>query len=95
MVFLAFTTIFHREYTLRIYNLSFENKVKTLLCPTSAIICRLVNKYIKIVFKGRDKLDEGNHPLSLTFQPLLPDTESESDTSDFESESDSSTDCDN
>jgi hypothetical protein len=75
-------------------SLSFIDQVKSLLCPTSAEICRLVNKYIKIIFKGRDKLDDGASPSSLTFLPsiIMDGTDSESDGS--LSDSESSTDCD-
>jgi hypothetical protein len=45
--------------------LPMQDKVKTLLCPTQPEIVRLVNRYIKIVMEGRDKLDEGCEVASL------------------------------
>ena len=39
-------------------NLSLEGKFKTLLCPTTAITTKLVNRFIKNMFKGREKSDE-------------------------------------
>ena len=32
----------------------------TMLCPTTPIAAKLVNKYIKLVFEVRKKLDEGS-----------------------------------
>ena len=39
--------------------LSIENKTVTLLCPTSVLSAKLVNKYIKILFKGDRNLADG------------------------------------
>ena len=39
-------------------NLSLEEKFRILLCPTTAITIKLVNKFIKNMFKGREKYDE-------------------------------------
>ena len=75
-------------------NLSFKDKVKSLLCPINAIMCRVVNKYIKIVFRGRDKINNGADPSSLTFPPLIMSENSESDSDTSWSGSETSTDCD-
>ena len=75
-------------------DLSFEDKVKSLLCSKNATICRLVNKFIKIVFKGRDKIDDGAHPLSLTFPPTVTQSDSDSESEYVTSDSDGNTDCD-
>ena len=66
--------------------LSFNDKVKTLLCPINSQICRLVNKYIKIVFTGRDRLDGGEHPDTLTFPPRIELEEFEDEIDSLESE---------
>ena len=65
--------------------LSFNDKVKTLLCPINSQI--LVNKYIKIVFTGRDRLDGGEHPDTLTFPPRIKLEEFEDEIDSLESES--------
>ena len=75
-------------------NLSFEHKVRTMLCPINTQATKIVNKYIKIIFNARTKLDEG-HPLqSLTFPPDIfnyqaPSSESSGDSSESASDSDS------
>ena len=81
------------------HDLNFENKVKTLLCPNNLILGKIVNKYIKIIFRSRQKVDEGCPISSLTFPPMLnsfeDDNISESDSSSMsDSESDTSTDQD-
>ena len=40
-------------------SLSNEQKLKTILCPTSEIATKLVNKYIRLLFKTRKLLDDG------------------------------------
>ena len=40
-------------------DLSSEEKLKFILCPTSEIICKLVNKFLRIMFNARDNIDEG------------------------------------
>ena len=40
-------------------NLSNEQKIKYILCPTSEIMTKIVNKFIRIMFNARDKIDEG------------------------------------
>ena len=47
-------------------HLSPEERLKFILCPTSEILCKVVNKYIRIMFNARDNLDEG------TIQPCYP-----------------------
>ena len=74
--------------------LNLEDKVKTLLCPVNTLAAKLVNKYIKIIFNARAKLDEG-HPLSsLTFPPMITSLESQEDSSSSNSE-DSDSESDN
>ena len=41
------------------HNLSLEDKVRILLCPTNATAAKLTNKYIKLIFQNRTKLDNG------------------------------------
>ena len=38
--------------------LSLEEKFKVLLCPTTAKTVKLINKFIKIMFEGRKKIDQ-------------------------------------
>ena len=40
-------------------NLSKEHQAATLLCPTSVVTAKLVNRYIQLIFKVRKSLDEG------------------------------------
>ena len=39
--------------------LSEDQKIKFILCPTSEIITKVVNKYIRIIFNARDNIDKG------------------------------------
>ena len=39
--------------------LSDEQKLRVILCPTSGDITKVVNKFIRIIFNARDKIDEG------------------------------------
>ena len=48
--------------------LSIENKTATLLCPTSVLSAKLVNKYIKILFNIRNQLDEGVPILNMGYE---------------------------
>jgi hypothetical protein len=50
-----------------------EQKVLTMLCPATNVAAKLINKYIYIMFKGRDKIEEGLHPTLLTFPPQVLD----------------------
>ena len=52
-----------------ISNLSFENLVKTMLCPTTTQSAKLVNKYIAIMMRARKNIDDGLHVSNLTFPP--------------------------
>ena len=48
--------------------LRIENKTATLLCPTSVLAAKLVNKYIKILFNIRKQLDEGVPILNMGYE---------------------------
>ena len=39
--------------------LSDDEKMEVILCPTSDIMTKVVNKFIRIMFNARDKIDEG------------------------------------
>jgi hypothetical protein len=54
-------------------SLSREEKVRTMLCPASNAASKLINKFISIMFVGRDKIEEGLHPTLLTFPPQVVD----------------------
>ena len=72
-------------------NLSKEDKVKILLCPASNIAAKTVNKFIGLMFKAREKIDEGADPAQLTFPPqvILQDIDESDADSDVEGEYDS------
>ena len=54
------------------YNsLNVSDKISTILCPTSAIATKLVNKYVNILFKARKCIDSGDHISGLTFPPTV------------------------
>ena len=56
-----------------IMSLSKENKVKTMLCPTSPQAAKLVNKFIGIMFNARENIDKGENILSYpTWDPNQP-----------------------
>ena len=40
-------------------SLSFEQQFKFILCPTSEVVTKVVNKYIRIMFNARDNIDDG------------------------------------
>ena len=40
-------------------SMSDENRLKFILCPTSEVATKLVNKFIRIMFNARDKITEG------------------------------------
>ena len=48
--------------------LNIENKTATLLCPTSVLSSKLVDKYIKILFNIRKQLDEGVPILNMGYE---------------------------
>ena len=52
-------------------DLSREDKVKTLLCPATNIAAKSINKFIGLMFKAREKIDEGADPAQLTFPPQV------------------------
>jgi hypothetical protein len=75
-------------------HLSFEHKVRTMLCPVSTQAAKLVNKYVRIIFNSRSKLDDG-HPLStLTFPPMISSLESTDSVSESSEDSESDTESD-
>ena len=39
--------------------MSRKDKISTMLCPTSIKASKLINKYIDILFKARNLMDEG------------------------------------
>ena len=41
-----------------IFNLSTDDKIKTMLCPTSPQSAKLINKFIGIMFNARDTIDK-------------------------------------
>ena len=45
--------------------LSKEKLTATLLCPTSTVTAKLVNRYIQLIFEIRKSLDEGVPALNL------------------------------
>ena len=47
-----------------IKELSNQNMVYTILCPTSILKAKLINKFIKIMFETRKQLDDGNPVLN-------------------------------
>ena len=49
-------------------NLSKEHQAATLLCPTSVVTAKLVNRYIQLIFKVRKSLDEGVPALNLGYE---------------------------
>ena len=52
-------------------NMSDEDKLKTILCPSSTEAAKTVNKYIGILMMARDKLESGYNIDSLTY-PTRP-----------------------
>ena len=73
--------------------LSFEDKVKTVMCPFNTSAVKLVNKYIRIIFNARSRLDSGVPLSCLTFPPMVSsfvslDGSVITSSSDSESESD-------
>ena len=39
--------------------MSRQHKILTIICPTNTKAAKLVNKYIDILFKARNEIDEG------------------------------------
>ena len=52
-------------------SLTSNDKISTILCPTTATAAKLVNKYIDILFKSRKCIDSGEHISCLTFPPNI------------------------
>ena len=52
-------------------NLSFRDKLLTILCPTSAKAVKVTNKYISILFRARQSIDSGEHVNNMTFPPNI------------------------
>ena len=50
-------------------NLSADNKIKTILCPKSSAAVKTANKFIRIMFLARDKINEGS---SINTYPTMP-----------------------
>ena len=48
-------------------------QVQSMLCPTTTKAAKLVNKYIYIMFKARENIDQGEHISNLTFPPHVTD----------------------
>ena len=78
-------------------DLSREDKVKTLLCPATNIAAKSINKFIGLMFKAREKIDEGADPAHLTFPPqvFLQDSDESDTDSDVEGEYDSASGSEN
>ena len=55
----------------KILEYSQHDQVKIMLCPTTAQAAKLVNKYIYILLKARENLDNGEHITNLTFPPNI------------------------
>ena len=49
--------------------LSDNDKLSTIVCPTSARAAKITNKYIGILFRSRQNIDSGEHISNLTFPP--------------------------
>ena len=78
-------------------DLSREDKVKTLLCPATNIAAKSINKFIGLMFKAREKIDEGADPAQLTFPPqvFLQDFDESDTDSEVEGEYDSASSSEN
>ena len=48
-------------------------QVMSMLCPTNPQAAKSVNKYIKILFKARENIDNGYHISTMTFSPQVVD----------------------
>ena len=57
-------------------------QVKIMLCPSSAQATKLVNKYIHILIKARENIDNGDHITNLTFPPNIQNYQHLDDTLD-------------
>ncbi len=52
--------------------LSDEDKLKTMLCPTSVATVKTTNKYIGILMLARDSILEGNDISTMSYPTLTP-----------------------
>ena len=78
-----------------IRHLSDKALLVTLLCPVTAQVAKLINKFILIMFKARDKIQGGLHASLLTFPPVVDHYQNESvvDSSESECQSDTESTC--
>ena len=51
-----------------------DDKLARILCPTSTLMTKLVNKYFDILFKARKSLDEGSSLEELGQRNTIPPT---------------------
>ena len=60
-------------YIPNILSISAEHLIKTILCPSTPQIARLANKFIGIMFKSRENIDNGTNMLVYpTWDPTQP-----------------------
>ena len=52
-----------------VHQLSEEQLVQTILCPANVRVAKLVNKYIRLLFDAREKMDNGTPPDQLGYRP--------------------------
>ena len=52
-------------------NMSSSDQLKTILCPTSTAVTKIVNKFIRIMFLARDNLEEGYNIEEMSY-PTMP-----------------------
>ena len=52
-------------------NMSSSDQLKTILCPTSTAVTKIVNKFIRIMFLARDNLEEGVDIEEMSY-PTMP-----------------------
>ena len=43
-------------------NMNSEEQLLTLMCPTTPQTAKIINKFIKIIFEARDRIDNGKEP---------------------------------
>ena len=53
-------------------NLSDDQKLKFILCPTSEIATKVVNKFIRIMFNARDNIDDGINLADICYPTYTP-----------------------
>ena len=52
-------------------NLTDQAKLHTVLCPVSAVATKTTNKYMQILCRARQNIDQGAHTSTLTFPPQV------------------------